>query len=249
MTTLLISDLHACSDAPGALAGFTAFVEREAAQADALYILGDLAEAWLGDDDDSDDADALRAELSRAARCCPVYVMHGNRDFLFGERFAADTGVTLIPDPHVADIGGRRVLLAHGDAYCTRDAAYQQARAMFRSPAWQRETLSRPLAERREMARQLRDGSRAANANKADNIMDVTPDAVAAAMQEHDCAVMVHGHTHRPGIHDVPLPGGTGQRYVLGDWNRCGWVLRMGLEATLECFALPEDSSAGHERG
>ena len=239
MTTLLVSDLHAHGTAPRVLAGFTAFIEREAARADALYILGDLAEAWLGDDDDSQDADALRAALSQATRRCPVSVMHGNRDFLFGERFATDTGIALIGDPHVAEIGQQRVLLAHGDAYCTRDAAYQQARATFRSPAWQRETLSRSLAERRQMARQLRDGSRAANANKPDNIMDVTPEAVAAAMREHDCTVMVHGHTHRPGIHDVPLPGGAGRRYVLGDWNRCGWVLRMGNEPTLECFALP----------
>ena len=240
MTTLLISDLHAHAAAPRIVAGLNAFIEREAMAAEAIYILGDLAEAWIGDDDDSAEAAMLRDALARAARRCAVRVMRGNRDFLFGERFAADTGVTLIDDPHVVELAGQRALLAHGDAYCTRDADYQRARAMFRSAEWQRAMLSQPLAARREAARRLRAESRAANANKADNIMDVTPDAAAAAMREHDCAIMVHGHTHRPGIHDARLGGeAIGRRYVLGDWEHCGWALHVDAGIDLERFALP----------
>ncbi len=239
MTTLFVSDLHLDPAAPGVSAGFAAFIEREAPRAAALYILGDLAETWIGDDDDSATAATVRVALRRATSHCPTYLMHGNRDFLFGERLAAETGATLIDDPHVITAAGQRVLLAHGDAYCTADTAYQRARALLRSDDWQRETLARSVAERREMARQLRAQSRAANANKADNIMDVTESDLAAAMQALDCTMVVHGHTHRPGIHDVRLPsGGLARRYVLGDWGRCGWALRLNDAATLECFPL-----------
>lgn len=239
MTTLFVSDLHLDDATPNVMAGFTAFIARETPHAAALYILGDLAETWIGDDDDSASAATVRGALAQAAQQCPTYLMHGNRDFLFGARLAAETGAQLIEDPHAITVAGTRVLLAHGDAYCTADVDYQRARALFRSPQWQSETLARPLAERREMARQLRAQSRAANANKADNIMDVTERELAAAMQALRCKVMVHGHTHRPGVHDLRLPDGeVARRYVLGDWGPCGWVLRMGDETTLECFAL-----------
>jgi len=239
MTTLFVSDLHLDEATPNVTAGFMAFIARETPHAAALYILGDLAETWIGDDDDSASAATVRDALRQAAKQCPTYLMHGNRDFLFGARLAAETGAQLIEDPHVITMAGTRVLLAHGDAYCTADVEYQRARALFRSPQWQRETLARPLAERREMARQLRAQSRAANANKADNIMDVTERDLVAAMQALHCTVMVHGHTHRPGVHEVPMADGeVARRYVLGDWGMCGWVLRMGDETTLECFAL-----------
>ena len=239
MTTLFVSDLHLDEATPNVTAGFMAFIARETPHAAALYILGDLAETWIGDDDDSAGAATVRDALRQAAKQCPTYLMHGNRDFLFGARLAAETGAQLIEDPHVITVAGTRVLLAHGDAYCTADVEYQRARALFRSPQWQRETLARPLAERREMARQLRAQSRAANANKADNIMDVTERELAAVMQTLRCEVMVHGHTHRPGVHDMRMADGeVARRYVLGDWGTCGWVLRMGDETTLECFAL-----------
>lgn len=244
MTTLFISDLHIDAGAPRVLQGFRGFLAREAPRANAIYILGDLVEVWVGDDDDGPTATALREALAAAARHCPVYVMHGNRDFLFGDRFAAETGTTLIPDPCVIEPvpNGERLLLAHGDAFCTRDRAYQQARAVLRSQAWQADVLARSLPQRRALARGLREESQAANANKAENIMDVTDAEVAAAMRRHDCPVMVHGHTHRPGVHEVALDhnGQVGRRYVLGDWGRCGWTLRMGAGMTLECFALPE---------
>ena len=238
--TLFVSDLHLDGEAPAVGAGFNAFIDREAPAAAALYILGDLAETWIGDDDDSATAASVREALRRAAGHCPTYLMRGNRDFLFGDRLAAETGAQLIDDPHVIDHDGESVLLAHGDAYCTADAAYQRARRVLRSAPWRRETLARPVAKRREMARQLRAESRAANANKAENIMDVTEADLAAAMHAHGCTAMVHGHTHRPGIHDVALPDGqAGRRFVLGDWGRCGWLLRLRDAPSLECFALP----------
>lgn len=244
MTVLFLSDLHIDTDEPHVLRGFRDFLAREAPRADALYILGDLVEVWVGDDDDGPTATAVREALVAATSHCPVFVMHGNRDFLLGDTFAADTRVTLIPDPYVVQprADGPRLLLAHGDAFCTRDTAYQEARALLRSPAWQADVLARTLPERRALARSLRDQSRAANANKAENIMDVTEEEVAAAMLRHDCHVLIHGHTHRPGVHDVALgpDGRAGRRYVLGDWGRCGWTLRFGREVALECFALPE---------
>ena len=238
MTVLFVSDLHIDAGRPHVLKGLQRLVEAEAPAADALYILGDLAEVWIGDDDNSETADALRQTLSRAADLCPLRIMHGNRDFLLGSRFASEVGGELIDDPHVAEIDGRRVLLAHGDALCTEDTAYQFARRLFRSAAWQRDMLAKSLDERRGIARQMRRESKAANANKAENIMDVTPAEVVALMQRTGCATLIHGHTHRPGVHDVPLEDGVGTRYVLGDWDRCGWFIRFNETPELACFPL-----------
>ena len=203
---------------------------------DAIYILGDLFEVWVGDDDDAPVANRVRDLLAAAARHCQLFVMRGNRDFLFGERFAADAGAVLLPDPAVAEVDGAPLLLAHGDAYCTGDAEYQRVRAQLRSAAWQRQVLAKPLAERRTLAATMREASAAANANKPDNIMDVTPAAVAEALANAGVRTLVHGHTHRPGIHE--MEGGR-RRIVLGDWNRCAWklILRRG-EAVLTCFPL-----------
>ena len=236
MSALFISDLHIDESRPHILAGLQRLIETEADTVDALYILGDLVEVWVGDDDDGLTATAVRETLTTAARRCAVQVMHGNRDFLFGERFATETGVTLIDDPALIDVDGQRVLIAHGDAYCTGDAEYQQLRTMLRSQEWQAGVLAMSLAERRALAAAMRAKSVAANENKADNIMDVTPAAVQAALAEANATLLVHGHTHRPGIHDL---GGGGRRIVLGDWQRCGWklTLREG-DAALTCFAL-----------
>ena len=203
---------------------------------DAVYVLGDLAEVWVGDDDNGPAATALRETLAAAAARCAVFVMRGNRDFLLGERFAAETGVTLLADPSVVDVDGDPVLLAHGDAYCTRDVAYQRVRAELRSAAWQADVLARSLDERRALAARMRAESVAAGANKAEGIMDVTPAAVEAALVAADAPLLVHGHTHRPGIHRM---AGGRRRIVLGDWQRCGWqlALRKG-DAELTCFAL-----------
>ena len=238
MSALFVSDLHIDNHRPHVLQGLKRLVEREAPAADALYILGDLVEVWIGDDDDSETAEALREALSRAACLCRLRIMHGNRDFLFGQQFARDVGGELIEDPHIADMDGQRVLLTHGDALCTEDTAYQLARRLFRSEAWQRDLLGKSLEERRELARQLRRESRRANANKPQNIMDVTPDEVAALMRRTGCATLIHGHTHRPGVSDVPLGDTVGTRYVLGDWDRCGWFIRYDKAPELACFPL-----------
>ena len=238
MTALFISDLHIDETRPAVLAGLRRLVDAEAPCVDALYILGDLVEVWVGDDDDGPVATSIRETLTAASRHCAVYVMHGNRDFLIGAEFAKQTGATLIDDPSVVDIDSRRVLLAHGDAYCTADVEYQRLRTLFRSSTWKSEVLSSTLEERRALAASLRAKSIAENENKAANIMDVTPSSILQAMDDADASLMVHGHTHRPGIHDL---GDGRRRIVLGDWNRCGWKLQLDRgDADLSCFPLPD---------
>ena len=237
MSAIFISDLHVDESRPHVLAGVKRLVETDAAQVDAMYILGDLAEVWVGDDDDGETAQALRETLATASKRCALHVMHGNRDFLLGQRFAAETGATMLDDPALVDIDGERVLLAHGDAYCTGDEQYQRMRSLFRSAEWQADVLASSLAERRALAAGLRAKSIAANENKADNIMDVDAAAIDLALREADARLLVHGHTHRPGIHLLP---GQRRRIVLGDWNRCGWKLLLkNGDAALCCFPLP----------
>lgn len=237
MTALFISDLHIDETRPAVLAGLRRLVDTEAPSVDALYVLGDLVEVWVGDDDDGPVATSIRDALTVASQRCAVHVMHGNRDFLIGTQLAEQTGATLIDDPSVVEVDNQRVLLAHGDAYCTRDVEYQRLRAQFRSTTWQNEVLSSTLEERRALAASLRAKSIAANENKAANIMDVTPSSVRQAMDDAAVSLMVHGHTHRPGIHDL---GDGRRRIVLGDWDRCGWKLRLDRgDANLSCFPLP----------
>ena len=237
MTALFISDLHIDETRPAVLAGLRRLVDTEAPSVDALYVLGDLVEVWVGDDDDGPVATSIRDALTAASQRCAVHVMHGNRDFLIGTQLAEQTGATLIDDPSVVEVDNQRVLLAHGDAYCTRDVEYQRLRALLRSTNWQNEVLSSTLEERRALAASLRAKSIAANENKAANIMDVTPSSVRQAMDDAAVSLMVHGHTHRPGIHDV---GDGRRRIVLGDWDRCGWKLRLDRgDANLSCFPLP----------
>lgn len=239
MTALFLSDLHIDETVPHVQAGFERVLTEAVGIADDIYILGDLVEVWVGDDDDAATANRLRGALRAASEHSRVHVMHGNRDFLFGDRFAEETGVTLLADPTCVQIGERRVLLAHGDAFCTGDVEYQAMRRMFRSPDWQRSVLARTLAERRQLAAGLRAQSIAAGANKADGIMDVTAEAVAEAMADHGADLLVHGHTHRPAIHQL---GDGKRRIVLGDWGRCGWTLHLGEDPSddrLLCFGLP----------
>lgn len=238
MTALFLSDLHIDETVPHVRAGLERVLAEAAGVAQDIYILGDLVEVWVGDDDDAITAKELRSALKAASEQSRVHVMHGNRDFLLGERFAEETAVTLLADPTCVEIGERRVLLAHGDAYCTGDLEYQAMRRMFRSPDWQRSVLALPLAERRQLAKGLRAQSVAAGANKAEGIMDVTAEAVAEAMAEHSADLLVHGHTHRPAIHEL---GDGKRRIVLGDWDRCGWTLHLGEDPNddrLLCFAL-----------
>lgn len=238
MSALFISDLHIDETRPAVLAGLRRLVDTEAPSVDALYVLGDLVEVWVGDDDDGPVATSIRDALTVASQRCAVHVMHGNRDFLIGTQLAEQTGATLIDDPSVVEVDNQRVLLAHGDAYCTRDVEYQRLRALFRSTNWKNEVLSSTLEERRALAASLRAKSIAANENKAANIMDVTPSSVRQAMDDAAVSLMVHGHTHRPGIHDL---GDGRRRIVLGDWDRCGWKLQLDRgDANLSCFPLPD---------
>ena len=226
MSTLFISDLHIEAARPEIGEQFMAFLEGKARQADALYILGDLFEYWIGDDDPS----SYYAEMKAAIRGLvdsgvPVYFMHGNRDFMIGERFAADTGVTLLEDPHLAEFHEDKVLLCHGDTLCTDDAEYQKVRAMTRNPAWQAMMLDKSVEERLAFAEQLRQQSQAHGMASAGEIMDVNHDAVVATMREHGVDVLLHGHTHRPAVHPMHVNGRRANRIVLGDWYEQGSVV------------------------
>ena len=229
--TLFISDLHLDDSRPAGVEAFERFLSRTAADADALYILGDLFEYWVGDDGLELPLPARAAEtLSAVAIRKPVYFMHGNRDFLVAERFAAATGVKLLSDPTVADLYGRKTILMHGDTLCTDDVAYQKFRAQVRDPAWQAAVLAKPLAARIELARQLRESSDTAKGGKEMGIMDVAPAAVEAAFRAHGCDTMIHGHTHRPGRHEHLVDGRKCVRWVLPDWYGQGGYLEASPE-------------------
>jgi UDP-2,3-diacylglucosamine hydrolase len=219
--TLFISDLHLDHSRPGVSAALETFL-RANCGCERLFILGDLFEAWIGDDDDTPLTSATSKMLRDFSAAGPqLFIMVGNRDFLLGDRFCEAAGASLLPDPTVIDLHGTPTLLMHGDSLCTEDSEYQAFRRMARDPAWQSELLGRSLEERRALASQLRLMSREANSNKAEDIMDVTPSEVERVMREHRVTQLIHGHTHRPAQHSVP--GGT--RWVLGDWDEKGWVL------------------------
>ncbi|QEM81639.1 UDP-2,3-diacylglucosamine diphosphatase [Halomonas binhaiensis] len=254
MTTLLISDLHLTPAAPEITAGFFAWLERNTQSPAELYILGDFFDAWIGDDlmalGDNDPtghatlacevARRLRAASERDAR---IKLMHGNRDFLLGEHFASAAGAELIGDPTLVKLGTDNVLLMHGDSLCTRDAAYMAFRAQARDPQWQAGILAMSIPERLALAQKLREQSGEANSNKAEDIMDVTPDEVIRIMTEQGVSTLIHGHTHRPDVHDINLPDTIGKRYVLGDWGRThGWEIRSepGQPLKLSRFAYEE---------
>ena len=239
MTTLFISDLHLEAARPEIAEQFDEFLAGEARGADALYILGDLFESWVGDDDPNPHYAEAKARIRAVAEArVPVYFMHGNRDFMIGERFAAETGVTILDDPVVHDIHGSRVLLSHGDAYCTDDHEYQAVRRMTRDPAWQAMMLEKPLAERLAFAASARADSMARGGTLDEVISDVNAGAIDAVMREHDVTLMLHGHTHRPDVHRFDLDGRPATRIVLGDWYEQGSVVRWGA-AGFELSSMP----------
>ena len=226
--SLFVSDLHLGPDLTRATALFMRFLRDTAVEAEALYILGDLFEAWIGDDDlkqplHREIAQAI-AELGR--RGVRVYLMHGNRDFLLGPRFLDATGATLLADPSLVDLHGTPTLLAHGDAFCIDDTAYQIFRRQVRAPAWQAVFLAKPLAERRDMARKLREQSELEKSAKETALMDVNETAVVAALREHGYPRLIHGHTHRPARHRHGVDGHACDRWVLPDWYDSGGYLR-----------------------
>jgi UDP-2,3-diacylglucosamine hydrolase len=223
---LFVSDLHLDVDRPDTIRRFTDFVSRRALEADALYILGDLFEAWVGDDEDDVRLDPVLAALARLHDAgVPTAVMHGNRDFLLGPRFCATTGCRLLGDYELIELAGTPVLLTHGDLLCTDDTRYMSLRATLRNPAWQHEFLAKPLAERRTIAAELRQLSATEIAAKPEDIMDVNQDTVVNVMRRHAVTTLVHGHTHRPNVHRFELDGRQAVRIVLGAWHEQPSVL------------------------
>ena len=228
MPTLFISDLHLDDRRPQTTALLLEFLRTEAIDADALYILGDLFEFWLGDDVPSKCSLEVATALSiLAGKGVPCYFQHGNRDFLLQEDYAKRAALTLLPAEHLVALYGERVLLMHGDSLCTDDVPYQQFRAMVRNPVWQKEFLGKPPTERLQIALQARDASADHKTNVSMDIMDVNQAEVANALERHDVLRMIHGHTHRPATHDLSVNGHPAQRIVLGDWYTQGSVLRV----------------------
>jgi UDP-2,3-diacylglucosamine hydrolase len=229
-SSLFVSDLHLSEERPEANERFIAFVEDTARQAAALYVLGDLFEYWIGDDDLGEPFNAVMAgffaSLVRAG--VPVFLMHGNRDFLMGERFCRGTGARLLADPAVVEVGGVKTLLMHGDTLCTDDLDYQGWRRTARSPAWQEEFLSQPLEARRRAVGALREKSREVIRAKPADIMDVNDEAVRDAFRRHGVTRLIHGHTHRPGHHALQVDGRGCERWVLPDWYGRGGYLEVG---------------------
>ncbi len=223
MAALFISDCHLSAARPGPLEEFLGLMAGPARAMEAVYVLGDLFDLWLGDDDDAPGHDEVVAALGRTtAAGTPVYFMRGNHDFLAGDDFARRSGCRLLEDPTVATVAGREVLLLHGDTLCLDDVDYQAFRARMRSPEFTADFLARPLAQRRRLAGDIRDRSLAAVAAKAANTMDAAPRAVADAFRRHGTAFMIHGHTHRPAIHRHRVDGRTATRIVLDDWYDTG---------------------------
>ncbi|MCC7326753.1 MAG: UDP-2,3-diacylglucosamine diphosphatase [Burkholderiales bacterium] len=225
--TLLLSDLHLAPERPAALAAFHAFAAGPARDAAAVYVLGDLFDWWVGDDQMRDPvvATVVAALRGIADAGIPLFVARGNRDFLLGERFARATGATLLPEFIVVELAGARTLLCHGDELCADDAEYQAYRTRMRDPRTQARLLRLPYAARCAIAWWLRRKSSNEKALKPESIMDVAPDAVTRAFRQHDVARLIHGHTHRPALHIHDVDGVARERYVMADWHDCGHYL------------------------
>lgn len=226
MSTLFISDLHLHPSRPAIIECFIDFLATRAREAQALYILGDLFEAWIGDDDPEPAYSRVRAALKHCVEAeTPIYIMRGNRDFLLGKEFAMHTGCTLIPDPTRLDLYGRPTLLMHGDSLCTDDVEYQAMRSKLRDPEWQEQALSLPVSERLELASQARELSVMSNQGKDAAIMDVNPEEVLRVIRHNNVQLLIHGHTHRPAIHSLSNQDLSATRIDLGDWYETASML------------------------
>ena len=235
MSSLLISDVHLSPHHPKISEAFFNFLKNEAADSTSLYILGDLFEAWIGDDD--------REPLSRKVilslrnlteQGVTVYLMQGNRDFLYGKKFAAQTGCKLLSDHHVLSYPNKTVLLLHGDTLCTADKQYQRFRLIARSPLLRFILTNLPITFRQKIAEILRSKSKKLNANKSENIMDVSISEVDRIMDKYNANIMIHGHTHRPRIHEQQF----GKRFVLGDWDKNGWFICISNEENFDLISF-----------
>jgi UDP-2,3-diacylglucosamine hydrolase len=230
VTTLFISDLHLDGARPDITGQFLDFLDREARRAQALYILGDLFEAWIGDDDpDPDKRRVLQGLRSITSAGVKTFLIHGNRDFLIGKRFCRETGVELLNDGTLIDVYGRRVLLMHGDLLCTDDHAYQRLRRIVRNPIVQFILRRLSLRQRQRLAERMREGSKEHIKSMdiaAPQIMDVNQDEVRRTFERYGVDCIIHGHTHRPAVHELQIGGQKAVRIVLGDWYEQGSVLR-----------------------
>lgn len=241
MTIWFISDLHLDASRPAITSQLLDFLRQVEGKAEALYILGDFFEYWVGDDAlDTPHARVFQPVVQALRRVSAsgvkLYFQHGNRDFLVGEAFAAATGCSLLPEYHVLDLYGTRTLLLHGDSLCTDDVEYQQVRKLFRNLQWQQQFLALPLDERIRQAEAMRAQSRMSMQGKSEAILDVNQQAVEETLRKVGVSRMIHGHTHRPAVHDFRLDSGVVQRVVLGDWHEDrGSFLRVDAEnMTLE---------------
>ncbi|MDE3735115.1 UDP-2,3-diacylglucosamine diphosphatase [Metapseudomonas resinovorans] len=232
---LLISDLHLEEERPDITRAFLSFLQTRAPRAEALYILGDFFEAWIGDDAmtpfQHSIAQALRTLADGGTR---IFLMHGNRDFMIGNGFCREAGCTLLPDPSLVQMNGEPVLLMHGDSLCTQDEAYMRLRRWLRNPATLFILRHLPLATRHKLARKLRKESRMQTRQKAAEITDVTPGEIPRILRQYGVRTLIHGHTHRPGIHELDLDGQSARRIVLGDWDRQGWALQVDEQGFLQ---------------
>jgi len=239
VATLFIADLHLQTEEPAITAGFLRFLQGEARHADALYILGDLFEAWIGDDDPN----PLHREIAIAIKALvdsgvPCFFVHGNRDFLLGKRYARECGMTLLAEETVLDLYGRNILIMHGDTLCTDDTGYLAFRAKVHTPWIQTLFLALPLFIRSRIAAKMRAGSKAANSSKSMTIMDVNPQAVASVMAKHQVQWLIHGHTHRPYMHDLTVNDKPAHRVVLGAWHTEGSMIKVTPDG-VELIAFP----------
>lgn len=226
MSIFFISDLHLDENRPDITAIFRKLLTHEVRRAKALYILGDFFESWIGDDDNSEFNQLVERELSLLTRTgFPVYIMHGNRDFLIGKAFLKRTGCKLLSDEHVVTIGDKRILLMHGDTLCTQDIPYQAFRKKSRNWFFQKLFLVKSLEKRRAIAANIRNKSRSYTSTAAESIMDVTQAEVERVMNKHQVQILIHGHTHRPNVHEFQLNHLPAKRFVLAPWHEHGSVL------------------------
>ena len=240
MTTYFISDLHLERIESPITNIFTAFLD-DLNQNDSLYILGDLFESWIGDDNVSELSQYISDRLLMLSeRDISVAIMHGNRDFLIGEDFCKASSIKLINDPRIIEIDTKKVMLTHGDELCTDDSEYQAFRSVVRNPLWQKDFLNFPISKREKIAGEAKDASKDSKENKAMEIMDVNTDAVLKAFNDQNIEIMIHGHTHRPNIHKVSNEGKNLTRYVLGDWSKNSAIILKWNEAEVELMDLAQ---------
>ena len=240
MATYFISDLHLERIESSITNIFTAFLD-DLNQNDSLYILGDLFESWIGDDNVSELSQYISDRLLMLSdRDISVAIMHGNRDFLIGEDFCKASSIELINDPRIIEIDTKKVMLTHGDELCTDDSEYQAFRSVVRNPLWQKDFLNFPISKREKIAGEAKDASKDSKENKAMEIMDVNTDAVLKAFNDQNIEIMIHGHTHRPNIHKVSNEGKNLTRYVLGDWSKNSAIILKWNEAEVELMDLAQ---------